>query len=284
MLIATRGSLLARTQSQAALDEIARAGGPTGELVVIRSEGDDLTVPLHAPSRPGAFVATLRDALLAGRVDVAVHSTKDLPSQPLPGVVLAAHPRRGNPADVVVGTPLDQLPAGGRVGTSSPRRASWLQHTHPDLLVVPIRGNVDTRIGKIAEGIVDAVILAAAGLERLGRLGEATQMIDPTDLIPAPGQGALAIECRSDSPFRADIVRIDDPMTRLCVTAERAVLQGLQATCTTPVGAFATWAEGALTLVADLDGVRAQRSVPCGSVDDIATAEAVGLAVARALR
>ncbi len=283
MLVGTRGSLLATTQSQWAVDQITAATGTQGELVIIRTEGDDVTIPLANPSRPGAFVAALRDALIDGKVDVAVHSTKDLPSGSMLGLTIAAFPPRENPSDVVVGSTLDELAPGARVGTSSPRRELWLQQRRPDLVIVPIRGNVDTRIRKVRDGEVDAAILAAAGMDRLGRLDEAAEILDPLDFIPAPGQGALAIECRVDSPFRSAITSIDDPATRLCVTAERAVLRGIEATCTTPIGAYATLKHDELTLIAALHDRRVERSITLPKGHELDHAESLGFAVAQEL-
>ncbi|MEN0069883.1 MAG: hydroxymethylbilane synthase, partial [Propionicimonas sp.] len=252
--LGTRGSLLARTQSGMVADALGRLLGEPVELVTIRTEGDDTSVPLDAPSRPGAFVSALRDALLEGRVDVVVHSFKDLPSAPAEGLVVAAIPERAPAHDVLVSAAggLDELPPGARVGTSSPRRAAGLARYRPDLVVVPIRGNVDTRIRKVREGEVDAAVLAAAGLERVGRSDEVAQAIPTAVLVPAPAQGALAVECRADSPLRPAIAHLDHSATRLEVTAERAVLADVDAACTTAVGAHATWSGDLLTLTGDL--------------------------------
>ena len=254
--LGTRGSLLARTQSGSVAAALAAASGQPVELVRIRAEGDDTAIPLDAPVRPGAFVATLRDALLAGEVDLVVHSFKDLPSEPLPGLVIAAVPARGDPRDALCsrdGLGLAGLPAGGRVGTSSPRRAAGLRRIRPDLEVVPIRGNIDTRLRKVAEGTVDAAVLALAGLARLDRRHEMTEAIDPRVLVPAPAQGALAVECRADE-LTGLLGVLDDRSSRLAVTAERAVLAGVQARCTTAVGALASWRAGRLELIAQLSG------------------------------
>ena len=193
------------------------------------------------------FVTALREALLEGRVDVAVHSLKDLPTAPAPGIALAAVPVREDPRDVVVardGLTLGELPAGSRVGTGSPRRAAQLHALGLGLEVVDIRGNVDTRLGKVVSGEYDAVVLARAGLARLGRLDEVTEVLDPLQMLPAPGQGALAVECRADDDLVAALAVLDDPASRAAVTAERAVLATLEGGCAAPIGALADVAEG----------------------------------------
>ncbi|HEY5334758.1 MAG TPA: hydroxymethylbilane synthase, partial [Mycobacteriales bacterium] len=183
----------------------------------------------------GVFAAALRKALVDGQVDLAVHSLKDLPAVQPPELVIAAVPTREDPADVLVGSTLADLPTGARVGTGSPRRATQLTARRPDLHVVEVRGNVDTRIAAVESGRLDAVVLARAGLARLGRLAAIAEVLD---LLPAPGQGALAVECRPEHASR--FAFLDDPDSRLAVTAERAVLVGLAAGCSTPVGALAT--------------------------------------------
>lgn len=288
--LGTRGSLLARTQSGMVADALTRVSGRPCDLIVIRTEGDDLTVPLSAPSRPGAFVSALRDALNDGRVDVVVHSFKDLPSEPVPGLAVLAVPRREDPRDALVsrGPGLADLPTGARVGTSSPRRRAALERLRPDLAVVPLRGNVDTRLGKVDSGELDAAILACAGLTRLGRAARITEVLDPGLVVPAPAQGALAVECRPDADLAAAVTRLDHLPSRVTITAERAVLRGVQAACTTAVGAHATWRDGVLTLEADLSGhrgvdyARSRRSIPLAEAD-LAAATSVGLAVAEDL-
>ena len=287
--LGTRGSLLARTQSTQVAEALYAATGLRAELVIIRSEGDDHRVPLHAPSRPGIFVATLRDALLAGEVDLVVHSFKDLPSAPMPGLVIPAIPARRSPADVLVtatGGGLADLAVGARVGTSSPRRAAALLRVRPDLTIVPIRGNVDTRVAAVAAGTVDAVVLAQAGLERLGHLTDRMTPLPTRVMLPAPAQGALAVECRAADPLADHLAVLDDPRARLEVTAERAVLTGVQATCTTAIGALARWESGVLTLRAELteDGTRshthAEHSRTLADEHDLDGAAALGAQVA----
>ena len=196
----------------------------------------------------GVFVSALREAILDGRVDFAVHSLKDLPTAPCEGIALAAVPVREDPRDVVVARDaltLGELPAGSRVGTGSPRRVSQLNALGLGLECVELRGNVDSRIRRVVDGELDAVVLARAGLARLGRADEATEVLDPLQMLPAPGQGALAVECRSDdSDLVAALAALDDAPTRACVEAERALLATLEAGCSSPVGALADVVEG----------------------------------------
>ena len=280
---------MARTQSGLVAAALTAVTGRQVELVVIRAEGDDVTIPLDAPPRPGAFVATLRDALEAAEVDLVVHSFKDLPSAPLAGLVVAAIPARADARDALCardGLTLAGLPQGARIGTSSPRRAAGLRRVRPDLQIVPVRGNVDTRLRKVDDGQVDAVVLAAAGLQRLGRGDAISELLDPDVCVPAPAQGALAVECRVGA-LESVLASLDDDATRLAVTAERAVLAGVEAACTTAVGAYAVWRGAAeLELLAELTdhrGVGHARSRRRVRVTTSAEAEALGLAVAREL-
>jgi len=247
--VGTRASLLARTQSGHVADALAHALGREVVLVEVTTHGDVSTAPLATFGGVGVFVSALRDALLRGEVDVAVHSLKDLPTAPHDEIALAAVPPREDPRDAVVardGLTLGELPAGARVGTGSPRRAAQLHALGLGFVVEGIRGNVDTRIRKVTEGELDAVVLARAGIARLGRLDEVTEVLDPLQMLPAPGQGALAVECRATDTDLVDAVRaaIDDPHTRAAVTAERTVLADLEAGCSAPVGALAEVAEG----------------------------------------
>jgi hydroxymethylbilane synthase len=246
--VGTRRSLLARTQSETVAAALRAALDRDVVLVEVTTEGDVSSAPLASLGGTGVFVSALRDALLRGEVDLAVHSLKDLPTTPDERITLAAVPLREDPRDVVVardGLTLGELPAGARIGTGSPRRAAQLRALGLGFDVVGIRGNVDTRIGKVASGEVDAVVLARAGIARLDRLDEVTEVLDPLQMLPAPGQGALAVECRAGDPL-GDEVRgaVDDPRTRAAVTAERAVLATLEAGCAAPVGALAEIAEG----------------------------------------
>ncbi len=247
--LGTRRSLLARTQSEHVAAALRAALGRDVELVEVTTEGDVSAAPLASLGGTGVFVSALRDALLRGDVDLAVHSLKDLPTAPHEQVALAAVPVREDPRDVVVardGLTLGELPAGARIGTGSPRRAAQLHALGLGFDVVAIRGNVDTRIRKVSTGDVDAVVLARAGISRLGRMDDVTEVLDPLQMLPAPGQGALAVECRAADTELVAAVRdaIDDPRTRAAVTAERAVLATLEAGCSAPVGAMAEIAEG----------------------------------------
>lgn len=243
--IATRRSELATTQSRLVADLITERLDRAVELVEITTEGDRTQAdgtPLVGAAT-GVFVNALREAVLAGDADLAVHSLKDLPTEPAEGIVLAAVPPREDPRDVVVardGLTLGELPAGSRVGTGSPRRQAQLHALGLGLDVVAVRGNVDTRIEKVRTGEYDAVVLARAGLARLGRLDEATEVLDPLQVLPAPGQGALAVECRAaDTDLVAALAALDDPATHAAVVAERATLATLEGGCSAPIGALA---------------------------------------------
>lgn len=248
--IGTRASVLATTQSGLVAAMVRDRLGRDAELVEITTAGDRTQAagtPLVEAGGTGVFVSALRDALLAGEVDVAVHSLKDLPTYAHPGVVLAAVPVREDPRDVVVardGLTLGELPVGSRVGTGSPRRVAQLLALGLGLDVVGVRGNVDTRVGKVRSGELDAVLLARAGLARIGRLEEVTEVLDPLQMLPAPGQGALAVECRADDDLAAALAALDDPAARAATTAERAALATLEGGCSAPVGALAELAEG----------------------------------------
>ncbi|MCW2789818.1 MAG: hydroxymethylbilane synthase [Aeromicrobium sp.] len=246
--LGTRASALATTQSGHIADRLRAETGVEVELVMISTEGDRSSAPLATMGGTGVFVAALREALIRGEIDLAVHSLKDLPTTPDARLVLAAVPRREDPRDVLVardGMTLGELPQGARVGTGSPRRAAQLNALGLGVDVVPIRGNVDTRIAKMHAGDYDGVLLARAGLLRLGRADEATEIIDPLQMLPAPGQGALACECRVDDDATTRLLeRLDDSDTRAAVTAERSLLATLEAGCSAPVGALAEIAEG----------------------------------------
>lgn len=236
--IGTRASLLARTQTGHVATSIEELGYTTS-TIHIRTTGDDQSLDLHKAPEPGVFVSALRDSLLRGEVDVIVHSLKDLPSGDCEGIVLAAVPPREDPRDVLVGSAgLLDLPSGAVIGTSSPRRAAFVLRERPDLIVRPIRGNIDTRIAKVHDGEYDAAILAFAGLRRIGREDEIVEIFDVTRCIPAPSQGALAVECRADDEDTAQLLwPLDDAETRWDISAERAVLAAIGATCATAIGA-----------------------------------------------
>lgn len=262
LLLGTRGSELARTQS-GHVAEALRAAGHEVELVTIRSEGDVTTGSLLDAGGLGLFAAALRVALLEHRVDLVVHSLKDLPTAPVPGLTLGAIPPRAPHADALCardGRSLTELPPGAKIGTGSPRRAAQVRALRPDVSVVEIRGNVGTRLARALgpDADLDAVVLAAAGLERLGRAEAITELLP---LLPAPGQGALAVECRAeDAAVLAALAPLDDPATRAAVQAERAVLARLGAGCAAPVGASALVSEGVLSLRAAVFSADGRRS------------------------
>ncbi|WP_432476379.1 hydroxymethylbilane synthase [Nocardioides sp. GXQ0305] len=246
--LGTRASALATAQSAAVADLLRQRLGRDVELVEITTEGDTSSAPLAQIGGTGVFVSALREALLDGRIDLAVHSLKDLPTAPPDGITLAAVPPREDPRDVVVardGLTLGELPNGSRIGTGSPRRVSQLHALGLGLDVTDVRGNVDTRIGKVRTGEYDAVVLARAGLARLARLDDATEVLDPLQMLPAPGQGALAVECCSDDlGLAADLAALEDSSSRAAVDAERAVLATLEGGCSAPIGALAEVVEG----------------------------------------
>jgi hydroxymethylbilane synthase len=286
--LGTRRSALATAQSTLVADALRNLGHEV-ELVLIVTTGDVNRAPLEQIGGTGVFVSALRDALLAGEIDIAVHSLKDLPTAPVDGLTIGAVPVREDPRDVLVardGLTLGELQAGALVGTGSPRRVAQLDALGLGLECTGIRGNVDTRIAMVTEGKLDAVVLARAGLSRLGRLAEVTETLDPIQVLPAPGQGALGIECRADdAEVLAALAPLEDPATRAAVTAERQLLATLEAGCTAPVGALAEvvegedgpelWLRGALGRE---DGVR--RLSANGSVDDPVS---LGMALANEL-
>lgn len=283
--VGTRASALARAQTGVVvaalgLDDL----GLAVTTVPISTEGDRSSAALAQIGGTGVFVSALRDALVSGQIDVAVHSYKDLPTAPDDRVHLAAVPVRGDARDVLVardGLTLGELPDGARVGTGSPRRAAQLRALGMGLDVVAVRGNVDTRLAMVSGGVMDAVVLAYAGLARLGRVDEVTEVLDPLQMLPAPAQGALAVECRAaDDATAALLAPLDDADTRAVVTAERSVLRELEAGCSSPVGALAEIGEGddgpeiylraSVTAPDGSDAVRLSRT---GSITD---AEAIG--------
>jgi hydroxymethylbilane synthase len=245
--VGTRGSALARTQTSTVVAALAGLGLKV-EVVEIVTTGDRSTAALTQIGGTGVFVSALRDALLAGEIDIAVHSYKDLPTAQEPGLLIAAVPPREDPRDVLVGRDgltLGELPPGAVIGTGSPRRAAQIRALGLGVEVVPIRGNVDTRLGKVSSGQLDAVVLARAGLARLDRLDVVTETLDPLQVLPAPAQGALAVECRaSDGELVAQLDALDHADSRAAVDAERALLAALEAGCTAPVGGLAVIADG----------------------------------------
>lgn len=273
MKLGTRRSLLATTQSQIVADLYTERTGQAIELVGVTTFGDVTKAQLAQLGGTGVFVSALRDKLVEGEIDFAVHSLKDLPTKQDPQVVLAAIPPRHDHRDALVGThKFADLPPGSRVGTGSPRRIAMLRALRHDLEYVPIRGNADTRMGKVTSGELDAVVLAAAGLTRIGREAQIAQIFEVDEMLPAPGQGALAVECLSS---RADLIAflsvLDDPRTRSAVAAERAVLSALEAGCSAPVGAYAVDDGHTLTLTASvvaIDGTETVRKSAAGSPSD----------------
>ena len=288
--LATRGSRLALAQSGLIADALRNLGAEV-ELVRVRTLGDVSTAPLSSLGGVGVFVAAVREAVLAGDCDLAVHSLKDLPTTPAEGLTIAAIPEREDARDALCARnnfTLDALPAGSWVGTGSPRRAAQLALTRPDLRVADIRGNVDTRLARVGKDL-DAVVLAAAGLHRLGLAGAITQYLGTLDMMPAPAQGALAIECRSDDlPMIELLARLDDPGTRAAVELERAAMRAVEAGCAAPFGALARANLGDLSIHAVLaTGAGARRSIvvgPIASADELALRVAAEVAPLRGLR
>lgn len=252
--LATRGSLLAVAQTNLAIEALRGVNSNLEfEIVEVRTEGDsDQQTPLTTLGGRGIFVRAVEDAVLEGRADVAVHSLKDVPTELGDELTLAALLQRGDPRDALVGSGgrrLADIPDGSRIGTSSRRRAALLGAIRPGLKIVEIRGNVDTRLRRLETGEYDGVLLAAAGLDRLGRLGEATQIFDAMEFLPAPGQGGLVLQCRSDDhDLQEQLAEVDDSPSRVAAEAERAFLSALGAGCTLPIGAYAQLSDGFLVL------------------------------------
>lgn len=277
--LGTRGSALAMAQSETVAAAIRQHTGRAVELVEIVTAGDRSQAPVQKLG-VGVFVSALRDALIAKEIDVAVHSYKDLPTAPADGLIIAAVPGREDPRDALVardGLTLAELPNGARIGTGALRRIAQLHALGRHLEPQPIRGNVDTRLRKVAEGELDAVVLARAGLARLGRADEITETLDPMLMLPAPAQGALAVECRGvDTDLVESLTALDDPATRGTVTAERSLLARLQAGCSAPVAALAEAGEadgGGLEIylrgaVFSPDGTQAIRLSRTGTLAD----------------
>jgi hydroxymethylbilane synthase len=291
MRLGTRGSALALAHSTMLADLIRERTGESVELVEIVTSGDRSSAPI-ATLGVGVFVSALRDALAAKEIDFAVHSYKDLPTAPADGLTVAATPPRADPRDALVargGLMLNELPDGARIGTGALRRIAQLHALGRQFEPVPVRGNVDTRLRKLESGEFDAIILARAGLARLGRTGEITETLDPMLMLPAPAQGALAVECRSDDDELVGLLAgLDDPFTRAAVTAERTLLADLEAGCSAPVAALAEVAEGddgpeiyLRGAVFSPDGTHAVKLSRTGTLADCAE---VGHALARDLR
>jgi hydroxymethylbilane synthase len=294
LVYATRRSMLALAQCRAFVAHLCQVEPSlaTRELQVVTS-GDRITDrPLAEIGGKGLFVKEIEEALLDGRADFAVHSIKDVPGELPAGLVIACVPRREDPRDVLVAPrhgSLEALPKGARVGTSSLRRMVALRAQRPDLEVVPLRGNVDTRLRKVDAGECDAIVLARAGLVRLGLEGRATALLSPDVSLPAVGQGALGIECRADdASTRAVLAKVHDPPTAACVAAERGVLRALGGDCKTPLGAHAERQGESMRLRAFVAGPggenlrRAERVAPWPATE--AEAEALGKVVGEGLK
>ncbi|WP_165227100.1 hydroxymethylbilane synthase [Aquisphaera insulae] len=288
--IGTRGSRLARWQAEWVTNALrAHHPGLSVEIIEIRTLGDrDRNSPLAAIGGTGVFTKEIQRAVLDGSVDVAVHSLKDLPTLGPAELTLAAVPPREEVADALIAPAhrtLEGLPAGARVGTGSLRRRAQLLHLRPDLEVVTIRGNVETRLRQALDGALDAVVLAWAGLHRLGLHGHVTDRLAPPRFLPAVGQGALGIECRADDErTRSRLAGLDHPPSHRAVVAERAALAELEGGCLIPMAAWARDADGGLALdasVLDADGRRAVHAADAGPIDD---PRGLGLRVASLLR
>jgi hydroxymethylbilane synthase len=234
---------MAIAQSRQVAGMITERTGRQVEIVGVTTLGDVSRAQLTQIGGTGVFVSALREALLRGEVDLAVHSLKDLPTGPAAGIVLAAVPPRDDPRDALVardGAKLADLPPRARIGTGSPRRAAQLLGLRGDLRCVPIRGNAGSRLGKVSEGELEAVVLAYAGLARIGLVNAVTQVFEPDEMLPAPGQGALAIECLEGEPELAALLQaVTDQASVAAVTAERSLLEALEAGCSAPIGAYA---------------------------------------------
>jgi hydroxymethylbilane synthase len=273
LTIASRGSQLALWQAHWVRDQLA-ARGIDSRIEIIKTTGDKITgVPLAQVGTKGLFTKEIEEALIAGQADLAVHSLKDLPTELPAELILAGVPERESPFDAIVGRRLDDLPPGAKVGTSSLRRAAQLRKLRPDLVVESVRGNLDTRLRKLDEGRYDAIVLAAAGLKRLGWSDRIAEVLPPDVMCPAVGQGALALESREIGAGKDACAALDHAPTRAAVTAERAVLAALGGGCQVPIGAHATVDDGRLRLlaiVASPDGTELVRAESQGSVPDAA--------------
>jgi hydroxymethylbilane synthase len=283
--LGTRRSLMAMTQSGIVADALTARTGHEVELIGVTTEGDVSKANLAQIGGTGVFVNGLREKVLSGEVDFAVHSLKDLPTSPAEGIVLAAVPPRDDPRDALCGpAKLADLPRGARIGTGSPRRMAQLRGLRRDLEVVPIRGNADTRLRKVTDGEFDAIVLAYAGLVRINRLEAVSEVFDPGQMLPAPGQGALAVECRADDEAAlARLARLEHAPSRRAVDAERAFLTAIGGGCDLPVGAYATVAADGRTLhltgvLAALDGGRLVRREAAGP-EPVALGQEVAAAV-----
>ncbi len=283
LVIGSRGSQLALWQAKWIAARLAERGYET-RIEIIKTTGDKISdVPLAKVGTKGLFTKEIEEALLDGHIDLAIHSLKDLPTEVPAGLTLAAVPEREDPRDALVGARLSDLPTGAKVGTSSLRRAAQLRVTRPDLVIESVRGNLDTRLRKLDEGQYRAIVLAVAGLTRLGWANRIAEVLSPDVMCPAVGQGALAVETRAEGAARDICGALDHAGTRATVTAERVVLATLGGGCQVPIGAYAVVAGDELSLVGVViapDGRRALRKSSEGSVAD---AEKIGRRVGQAL-
>jgi hydroxymethylbilane synthase len=284
--LGTRASSLARWQAEWVAARLAERGVAV-ELVPITTQGDVKTGPLREIGGQGLFTKELQRALLAGPIDLAVHSLKDLPTAPVEGLSVAAVPPRESTADVLVSTKADRvesLPKAARVGTGSLRRKAQLLHLRPDLIIEEIRGNVETRLRKLDEGEFDAIILAEAGLKRLGLAGRIKHVLDASTMLPAVGQGALAIEARADDgPTRSLLAPLDDFETHQGVLAERTLLLELRAGCLAPVGGWGRIERGRLVLDAVVLSPDGKQRLSASGTSDVADAATLGHNLAQQL-
>jgi hydroxymethylbilane synthase len=286
--IATRGSDLALWQARYVAGRIERALGAETQIVTIKTTGDRIQgVALAKIGGKGLFVKEIEEALLDGRADVAVHSAKDVPAQVHPDLPLVAFPERADPRDAWVarepGTRLADLPSGARVGTGSVRRSAQLRRQRPDLEIVPLRGNVATRLGKIESEQLDGAILACAGLERLGLGERITEPIAPEVLLPSVAQGALAVQARADGSLAQDLAALNDPASARRVAAERAFQARLGGDCSVPLAALAELEEDALRLRARVIALDGGRVAEAECVAPASQAERIGGEVAEAV-
>jgi hydroxymethylbilane synthase len=284
--LGTRASALALAQSGMVAEALTAATGRPVELVHVTTYGDTSREALSVIGGTGVFVNALREALYAGTIDFAVHSLKDLPTAAPEGLHLAAVTERAAVNDALVardGLKLADLPAGAKVGTGAARRMALLKMIRPDLEVVPIRGNVDTRVNHVRTGNLDAVVVALAGLQRLGRAEEATEVFGPDVMLPSPGQGALAVEC-ADADLVGVLAVLDDPATRAAVVAERTMLAVLEAGCSAPVGGHAiALDDNVLSLTGVVATVSGSRGLRLSRTGEVGEPEALGRRVAQAL-
>ena len=272
--LGSRRSPMAVAQSGDVARLITERTGRQVALVGVTTFGDVSREHLTQIGGTGVFVSSLRESLLGGEVDFAVHSLKDLPTGPADGITIAATPPRDDPRDALVGrqgAKLADLPPGARIGTGSPRRAGQLALLRSDITCVPIRGNANTRLGRVRDGELDAVVLAYAGLARIGFTDLVSEIFEPDDMVPAPGQGALAVEClTSDTELVGLLSSVDHAPTRAAVTAERSLLAALEAGCSAPVGAYATGMDPLRLLGVVLGGQRDEAAHDVGRLDEFA--------------